>query len=139
MNFIKLTACTLLLAWAANIQAETSKKPMPPVFSLDNDPAEILHEYPLGIITSQDAFAHHGGPVRKVTLPNGNEGWLYKSGENAGVPSIYILQLSKEGLVIDVLHKDYRYKIGHSALQYQYLQHVEADLQTLGPGYGENK
>ena len=33
--------------------------------------------------------------------------------------------------------KSYRYKLGHSALQYQYLQHVEAELQTLGPGPGE--
>jgi len=38
--------------------------------------------------------------------------------------------------VIDVLHKRYRYKLGHFALQY--LQHVEAELQTLGPGPGES-
>ena len=66
-----------------------------------------------------------------------NPGWLYKSGEKEGVPSIYVLEFSNDGIVIDVLHKDYRYKIGHSALQYQYLQHVEAELQTTGPGPDE--
>ena len=123
-----------LVLWASVGLAAQPQKPMPPKFSLAIDPAEVLHNYPLGIISEQDAFAHHGGAVRKVTLPNGNPGWLYKAGEEAGVPSIYILQFSSDGIVIDVLHKDHRYKIGHSALQYQYLQHVEAELQTLGSG-----
>ncbi|HYQ70812.1 MAG TPA: hypothetical protein VET88_02670 [Gammaproteobacteria bacterium] len=48
-----------------------------------------------------------------------------------------MLEFSRDGLVIDVLHKDYRYKIVHTALQYQYLQQVEAELQTLGPGPGK--
>jgi hypothetical protein len=110
---------------------------MPPTFSYESDPAEILHNYPLGVFNEQDSFAHHGGPVRKVMLPNGNRGWLYKAGEEVGVPSIYILQFSSDGIVIDVLHKDHRYKIGHSALQYQYLDHVEMELRTLGPGPGK--
>ncbi len=126
-----------LVLWASVGLAGQPQKPMPPKFIFGNDPAEVLYEYPLGIINEQDAFAHHGGAVRKVTLPNGNPGWLYKAGEQEGVPSIYVLEFSRDGVVIDVLHKDYRYKIGHSALQYQYLQHVEAELQTLGPGYGE--
>jgi len=46
-------------------------------------------------------------------------------------------KFSFESNPAEVLHKDYRYKIGHSALQYQYLQHVEAELQTLGPGPGK--
>jgi hypothetical protein len=127
----------VLFLWAANGHALEPQKPMPPKFGFEVDPADALHNYPLGVITEQDAFAHHGGPVRKVTLPNGNPGWLYKSGEEAGVPSIYVLEFSSDGVVIDVLHKDYRYKIGHSALQYQYLQFVEAELQTLGSGPGE--
>ena len=127
----------LLFLWVADGHALEPLKPMPPKFSIDVDPTEVLHNYPLGVITEQDAFAHHGGAVRKVTLPNGNRGWLYTAGEEAGVPSIYVLEFSSEGMVIDVLHKDYRYKIGHSALQHQYLQHVEAELQTLGPGPGE--
>ncbi len=131
-----IVSCVLVL-WASVGLAVQPKKPMPPRFSFENDPAEVLHNYPLGVINEQDAFAHHGGPVRKVELPNGKQGWLYTAGEKVGVPSIYVLEFSGNGVVIDVLHKDYRYKIGHSALQYQYLKHVEAELQTLGPGYGK--
>lgn len=127
----------ILMSWALVSHAAQPQKQMPPKFSLVTDPAEVLQKYPLGVINEQDAFAHHGGAVRKVTLPNGNTGWLYKAGEEAGVPSIYVLEFSGDGIVIDVLHKDHRYRIGHSALQYQYLQHVEAELQTLGPGPGE--
>jgi hypothetical protein len=127
----------VLLLWMSGAYALEPQKPMPPKFSFANDPAEVLHNYPLGVINEQDAFAHHGGPVRKVKLPNGLQGWLYKAGETEGVPSIYVLEFSNDGIVIDVLHKDYRYRIGHSALQYQYLQHVEAELQTLGPRPGE--
>ena len=112
-------------------------KQMPPSFAFENDPSEVLEEYPLGIITEQDAFAHHGGPVRKEVLPNGNQAWLYKSGEDAGVPHLYVLQFSSDGIVIDVLHKDYRLKIGHSALQYQYLIHKDPMARTLGPGPDE--
>lgn len=126
-----------LVFWTSVGLAGQQTKPMPPELSFENDPAEVLHNYPLGVIKEQDAFAHHGGPVRKVTLPNGQKGWLYSAGEEAGVPSIYVLEFSGDGLVIDVLHKSYRYKLGHSALQYQYLQHVEAELQTLGPGPSE--
>jgi hypothetical protein len=126
-----------LILWASAGLAEQAQQAMPPRFSVENDPAEVLKNYPLGVITEQEAFAHHGGPVRKVKLPNGMQGWLYTSGEVAGVPSVYVLEFSGDGVVIDVLHKDYRYKFGHSALQYQYLQHVEAQLQTLGPGPGE--
>lgn len=114
--------------------AGKAKPPMPPTLSYATNPVEILRNYPLGVITNQDAFAHHGGPVRKLTLPNGLQGWLYKTGEKVGVPGIYMLQFSNEGVVIDVLHKDHRYKIGHSALQYQILQEMEAEPRTLGPG-----
>jgi hypothetical protein len=34
------------------------------------------------------------------------------------VPSVYVLEFSCDGLVIDVLHKSYRYKRGHSPLRY---------------------
>lgn len=127
----------ILVCWSTASLAIEPKKPMPPAFSIDNDPAEVLHEYPLGTISKQEAFAYHGGPVHKVTLPNGKEGWLYLVGEEAGVPNVYVLEFSDDGVVIDVLHKSYRYKIGHSALQYQYLQHVDADVQHLGPRPGE--
>ena len=127
----------VLVFWATISLAEQQKTPMPPTFSYKIDPVEVLRNYPLGVINAQDAFAHHGGAVRQVTLPNGNQGWLYKTGEKVGVPSLYILEFSNDGIVIDVLHKDYRYKIGHTALQYQYLQDAVVELQTLGPGPGE--
>ena len=34
-------------------------------------------------------------------------------------------------------YKSYRYKLGHSGLQYQYLRHVEAQLQNPGPGWSK--
>lgn len=115
-----------LLLWSTVGFAEQPKAPMPPIFSYASDPADILRNYPLGIINEQTAFTHHGGAIRKIILPNGNQGWLYKVGESIDVPSLYILQFSNDGVVIDVLNKDYRYKKGHSALQYQYLQGMEA-------------
>ena len=127
---------SLLLVSFAPVPVNAAKQ-MPPGFSFGNDPSEVLGEYPLGIITEQDAFAHHGGPIRKENLPNGNQGWIYKSGEKVGVPSIYVLQFSHDGIVIDVLHKDHRYKIGHSALQYQYLLNKDPMLRSLGPRPGE--
>lgn len=39
--------------------------------------------------------------------------------------------------LIDVLHKDHRYKIGHSALQYQYLIYMDPMSRTLGPKPGQ--
>ena len=113
------------------------KKPMPPTFSFRHEPEKILREYPLGLINKQEAFAHHGGPVRKITLPNGNVGWLYSTGEEAGIPELYILQFSDDGKVIDVMHKSLHYKNGHSALQYQFLQGVIPELKMTGPGPGE--
>lgn len=129
-SYVLLSASML---WASASYADQLKKPMPPNFSLENHPRTVLSNYPLGVINTQEAFAHHGGAIRKLTLPNGNQGWLYKVGEEVGVPSIYILELSNN-LVIDVLHKDHRYKIGHSALQYQFLNNLKLESLTLGPG-----
>jgi hypothetical protein len=131
-NAATFAVISLLLIFFAPVPGNAAKQ-MPPGFSFENDPSEILAEYPLGTITEQDAFAHHGGPVLKEVLPNGNQGWVYKSGEDAGVPSFYVLQFSQDGIVIDVLHKDYRNKIGHSALQYQYLVGKDPMSRTLGP------
>lgn len=122
----------LLLLFAAPIAAQATKQ-TPPSFEFGNEPSDVLKNYPLGSINQQDAFAHHGAPILKEVLPNGNEAWIYKSGEMAGVPSIYVLQYSSDGIVIDVLHKDHRYKIGHTALQYQYLVDKDPMTKTLGP------
>ena len=117
--------------------ADQAKKPMPPIFSFNYEPEKVLREYPLGLINKQEAFAHHGGPLRKLQLPNGNDGWLYSVGEEAGTSELYILQFSREGMVVDVMHKSLHYKNGHSALQYQFLRGVTPELKMTGPGPSE--
>lgn len=117
--------------------AAQAQKPMPPTFSFMHEPEKVLREYPLGLINEQEAFAHHGAPVRKLILPNGNRGWLYSTGEKAGVPELYILQFSSDGKVIDVMHKSLNYKNGHTALQYQFLQDITPELKMTGPGPGQ--
>ena len=133
---VTLASICLMLLSIAPIPASAAK-PMPPSVAFGNEPSDVLASYPLGIINEQDAFAHHGSPIRKEALPNGSQGWIYKSGEKVGVPSIYVLQFSDDGIVIDVLHKDHRYKIGHSALQYQYLINKDPMERTLGTGPGQ--
>lgn len=131
---IILVICIVTSNVAFGVQ---SQKQMPPKFTYQHQPQQVLSEYPLGVINKQEAFAHHGGPARKLTLPNGNEGWLYSTGEEAGIPELYILQFSNNGVVIDVMHKSLHYKNGHSALQYQFLQGVTPELKMTGPGPGE--
>lgn len=130
-----LVVTFVVLANAA--MATQAQKQMPPKFSFMHEPEKVLSKYPLGLINEQEAFAHHGGPVRKMTLPNGNKGWLYSTGEEAGIPELYILQFSDGGKVIDVMHKNVHYKTGHSALQYQFLQKITPQLQISGPGPSE--
>lgn len=132
---IKLFVLLTVAILPATLLAQ--KAPMPLHFDISSEPEEVLSSYPLGVINKNAAFAHHGPAIKKFKLPNGNEGWLYKAGEKAGIPSNYILQFSSDGIVIDVLHKDHRYKLGHSALQYQYLTGSDVKLRTLGSGPGE--
>ena len=139
MNIIIINFTRTIVVASMMILASTAAvayKPMPPVFKLENDAAEVLRKYPLGVLHRREAFAHHGGPVKKLTLPNGNSGWLYKVGEQAGIPNVYVLEISREGYVIDVLHKDVHYKAGHSAIQYQFLSDRDVELRTSGPGPG---
>ena len=68
-NTILAVACVVISNAAFAAQAQ---RPMPPTFSFMYEPEKILHEYPLGLINEAEAFAHHGGPVRKLILPNGN-------------------------------------------------------------------
>lgn len=130
-KLVTLASICLIVLSIAPVPAIAAKE-MPPSFAYGNEPHDVLGSYPLGIINEQDAFAHHGGPIRKEILPNGNQGWFYMSGEKAGVPSIYVLQFSHAGVVIDVLHKDHRYKLGHSALQYQYLIDKDPMVKVYG-------
>ena len=80
----------MFIVLSSSAFATQIKKQMPPIFSFRNEPEKVLCEYPLGLINKREAFAHHGGPVRKLILPNGNHSWLYSTGEEAGIPEIYI-------------------------------------------------
>ena len=134
---ISVTSVVISLVLLVSIPVPAySAKQKPPSFSFGNEPSEVLRSYPLGTINEQDAFAHHGGPIRKEVLPNGNQGWIYQPGLEFGVPSIYVLQFSGDGVVIDVLHKDYRDKLGNSALQLQYLIDKDPMERILGPAPG---
>ena len=131
---ILITAFVLVSIIATAAQAYKS---MPPTFSYEQNAAKVLSEYPLGLINMREVFSHHGAPVRKLILPNGNKGWLYSTGRDVYTPNIYILQFSDKDIVIDVLHKSLHYKNGHSALQYQFLQGSDPELKLTGPGPGQ--
>jgi len=131
-----MLAVTCVVISNATFAAQAQKQ-MPPKFAYQYQPEHVLSKYPLGLINKQEAFAHHGGPVRKITLPNGNQGWIYMTGENLGVPELYILEFSEDDTVIDVMHKSLHYKNGHSALQYQFLHGITPELKMTGPGPGE--
>lgn len=108
--------------------------PMPPVFNLSADPEEVLRTYPLGQITRQAAFSHHGPANSVLVLPNGKEGWLYDV-EKQGLHRTYTLVFDDKNLVIDVLYYDHaRFsKYGLSALQVQSVQ-TRTQEPALGSG-----
>lgn len=109
-------------------------KPAPLSFKYGRDAAEVLRTYPLGVLNKKEVFSFHGAPIQKTVLPNGNDAWLYKVGEDVWIPNLYVVEFSHEGIVVDVLHKDIHYKNGHSALQYQYLINADIKSRLLGPG-----
>ena len=116
--------------------SESRYLPMPPVFSLDANAEQLLKAYPLGVITKEAAFAHHGQAHNVVTLPNGLEGWVYENSlttqetfsmpsgqkremqalEHTDVLSSYTLVFGSDGKVIDVLYRDNRRDDAASAL-----------------------
>jgi hypothetical protein len=98
--------------------AEQKFPPMPPDFSAKTDMQEALLKYPLGVITQEAAFSHHGQAARKVTLPNGNEGWVYQVGEGTGLRT-YTLEFNEKGIVTDVLYNEQGRHNGLTALQLQ--------------------
>lgn len=113
--------------------------PMPPTFSLDEKSDQLLEEYPLGAITKEAAFAHHGEAHNVVTLPNGLEGWVYENSlskqetfsmpsgqdrrmqalEHVDVLSTYTLVFDSGGKVIDVLYQGNRHDDSASVLLVQ--------------------
>jgi hypothetical protein len=99
---------------------------MPPSFTVEVEPETVLRAYPLGVITKQAAFSHHGKAVRTLILPNGKEGWVYEAGVKQaqtyqhptrekhtvyeagpgnGVRT-YTLVFDDKGVVIDVLYNE---------------------------------
>lgn len=138
MNRIWIVFCGLL--WTAVSIAEPGYLPRPPLFDTDTDPEKALQDYPLGVITTQAAFAHHGTPEKKLPLANGKQGWVYTvgyardrktyrlpSGETRkveetdwalGVRSFTLV--FDDGVVIDVIYKDDGTGIGVTAMELQH-------------------
>ncbi len=120
---MKFASSVMLLIVAAllsvlSFAAEQKYPPMPPDFSTRTDTQEALLKYPLGVITKDAAFAHHGQATRKITLPNANEGWVYQVGEGSGLRT-YTLEFSDKGIVTDVLYNEKGRHNGRTALQLQ--------------------
>jgi hypothetical protein len=114
MTAIMMVALFGVFIWAA----EPRYPPMLPDFSTKTDMKEALLKYPLGVITKDAAFSHHGQATRKVTLPNGNEGWVYQVGEGTGLRT-YTLEFNDKGVVTDVLYNEKGRHNGLNALQLQ--------------------
>lgn len=115
--------------------------PMPPNFTAEVEPETVLRGYPLGVITKQAAFSHHGKPIRTLILPNGKEGWVYEEGnkqaqtyqhptkekqrhtvyetEPGNSVRTYTLVFDDKGLVTDVLYNERGRHDGLTALQVQ--------------------
>ncbi|TCV90249.1 hypothetical protein [Sulfurirhabdus autotrophica] len=108
----------LMLSSSFSFGQQTGLLPMPPVFSTKIEREIVLKDYPLGVITKQAAFSHHGKPVHVATLPNGLEGWTYEVGEGFGLHT-YTLEFDKRGVVIDVLYNENGRHDGLTALQVQ--------------------
>ena len=116
------------------VAAQPETLPMPPGFTLDADPEKTLADYPLGVITKEAAFVHHGKANRELLLPNGNTGWLYDVGGQEWHRS-YMLAIGDDGIVKDVIYYDHgRFsKYGLTALQVQSVK-LFPKSSILGPG-----
>ncbi len=132
---------TLAIVAATSSLAGQAGLPMPPSFTDEGEPETVLRVYPLGVITKQAAFSHHGKAVRTLILPNGKEGWVYEAGGKQaqtyqhptkekerhivyetgpgnGVRT-YTLVFDDKGVVIDVLYGEQGRHDGLTALQAQ--------------------
>ena len=118
---------------------------MPPSFTERDGPETVLRAYPLGQITKQAAYSHHGKAVRTKTLPNGLEGWVYEVGgkqartyqhptmkkqtvfetEPGNGVRTFTLVFDGKGVVIDVLYNEQGRHDGLTALQAQRKVRVE--------------
>ena len=141
---MKILSTVTGLAAAAACWATTAiaadKLPVPPRFTAETERMEVLETYPLGVITQQAAFSHHGKADFEVELPNGLEGWVYEvgrtkekaayrqpGGEERTVTEtrhdrgtrLYTLVFGPGGKVIDVLYNEHGRHDGLTALQVQ--------------------
>lgn len=114
----RFMVAVLLLSPYFSYGQQSGLLPMPPTFSVQTEREKALKDYPLGIITKQAAFAHHGKPAREVILPNGLEAWVYDVGEGFGLRT-YTLEFDQRGVVVDVLYNENGRHDGLSALQMQ--------------------
>lgn len=136
------TVLTAILIFALNTGiARAGNPPMPPTFAAAASVEQTLRAYPLGIVTKQAAFSHHGTAHREVKLPNGLEGWVYDVGglpkaetysspagkkqtvvekETSHEARSYTLVFDTRGVVIDVLYNEPGRQDGLTALSEQY-------------------
>lgn len=149
----------LLLALALSLWGSLARAalPMPPVFSPNAPIEQTLRAYPLGVITKQAAFSHHGKAHREIKLPNGLEGWVYDVGglpktapyvsptgkkqavtetEAAHKARAYILVFDTRGLVVDVLYSESGRHDGLTALALQYSKGAARMEEHAHPGPG---
>jgi hypothetical protein len=106
----------------------------------------VLKAYPLGVITKQAAFVHHGKADRVIKLPDGREGWVYEvrppgqartytypSGEQRTVIErgrsdsdvrTYTLVFDDKGVVVDVFSNEPGSHSGHSVSALQLNPHT---------------
>lgn len=152
-----LTALFLALAlnpWGGLARAAL---PMPPVFSPNAPVEQTLQSYPLGVITKQAAFSHHGKAHREIKLPNGLAGWVYDVGglpkttlyvsptgkkqtvtetEAAHQARGYTLVFDNRGLVVDVLYNEKGPHDGLTALSLQHMKGAVRMEEHAHPGPG---
>lgn len=144
---IQTMILAILLGTLASL-AQSANLPMPPKFMQEADIEQTLRAYPLGVITKQAAFSHHGKAHRETMLPNGLKGWTYDVG---GLPKAvayvspaggkqtvretemrhgtrgYTLVFDSRGLVVDVLYNEDGRHDGLTALS---LQHMKGVVRT---------
>jgi len=134
LHFLAVAMLVVFTTVLVAARADPGATSMPPRFSLNADPKEVLASYPLGRVGKQAAFVHHGKAHREFTLPNRRTAWLYDVGEKEWHRT-YTLVFGTDDTVIDVLYYDHsRFsKYGLTALQVQTVQ-TRSQKPALGPG-----
>lgn len=152
-TFAAMLLIFVLVPWGGFARA--ASLPMPPVFKLDASAEQTLRAYPLGVITRQAAFSHHGKAHREIRLPNGLAGWVYDVGGLLGTtPYVsptgkkqavtekeavhqarsYTLVFDSRGVVIDVLYNENGRHDGLTALALQHRKGVLRMEEHAHPG-----